>query len=76
MGAFIPSGEAVLKIPYRDAPTSKGTNPLERLTLSHTPSTNMGFRGERSLGKTLPRIVNRMTTFRTNQVAVVCYTDS
>jgi hypothetical protein len=56
------------KIPHRDVPpASKGTNPLERLTLSHTPSTNTGFRGERSLGKTLPRIGKRRATFRTNQ---------
>jgi lipoprotein-releasing system permease protein len=46
-------------------PASKGTNLL--LTLSHTPSTNTGFRGERSLGKTFPRIGKRRVTFRTCQ---------
>ena len=56
------------KIPHQDVPpASKGTNPLERLTLSHTPSTNTGFRGERSLGKTFPRIGKRRATFRTCQ---------
>ncbi len=60
--------EAVLKIPYWDAPpASKGTNPLECLTLSHTPSTNNGFRGKRSLGKTFPRIGKRRATLRTCQ---------
>jgi putative ABC transport system permease protein len=44
-------------------PTSKGTNPF--LTLSHTPSTNTGFRGERSLGKTFPRTGKKRATFRT-----------
>jgi hypothetical protein len=63
-----PLPEAVLKIPYRDrSPASMGTNPLERLTLPHAPSTNTGFRGERSLGRTLPRIGKRRATFRTCQ---------
>ena len=58
--------EAVQKIPHWDAPpTSKGTNLL--LTLSHTPSINMGFRGERFIGKTFPRIGKRKATFRTRQ---------
>jgi hypothetical protein len=58
--------EAVLKIPHRDVPPAdKGTNLL--LTLSHTPSTNTGFRGERSLGKTFPRIGKRRATLRTCQ---------
>jgi hypothetical protein len=56
--------EAVLKTPCWDRPlASKGTNPF--LTLSHTPSTNTGFRGERSFGKTFPRIGKRRTTFGT-----------
>ncbi len=62
------NSEAVLKIPHRDVPPAdKGTNPLKRLTLSHAPSTKTGFRGERSLGKTLPRIGKRRATFRTCQ---------
>jgi hypothetical protein len=58
--------KAVLKIPYRDvSPASKGTNLL--LTLSHAPSTNAGFRGDKSLGRIRPRIGKRRATFRTCQ---------
>jgi len=58
--------EAVQKIPHWDAPpASKGTNLL--LTLSHIPSTNTGFRGDKSLGRIRPRIGKRRATFRTCQ---------
>jgi hypothetical protein len=68
LGFIIAYPEAVLKIPYWDCPPAdKGTNPLEHLTLSHTLSTNMDFQGERSPGKTFPRIGKRRATLRTCQ---------
>ncbi len=54
------------KIPHRDVPPAdKGTDLL--LTLYHTPSTNTGFRGDKSLGRIRPRIGKRMATLRTCQ---------
>jgi len=52
------------KILHRDvSPTSKGTDLL--LILSHA-TTDMGFRGERSLGETFPRIGKRRAKERKN----------